>query len=281
MAARSAWTGAITLGGFPINVSAFSLLKSKSAESFKGLCPCHNQPVKMPRVCSVDGSPVTAPIKGVVRGSGKSAQYIPVPAEAVEALAQAERSVSLEILQLPKVDEVPWHMATGRYGLVPDSSVPGSEGPVGILWNGLLASGRCVIMEWTKRAGSRPSLAAVRADEDGLTAVDLPYFTDLKVEKPAYQFVINEQAQQMFETFVTTMDYDVGAFNLATYVDTYAERRAELVAKALNGEVIEATATAAPAPATPDLMAMMTAALAAVPSKAKPKAATPKEKVIA
>lgn len=277
MAARSAWTGAITLGGFPINVTAYSLLKSKSAESFKGLCPCHHQPVKMPRVCSVDGTPVTDPIKGVVRGSGKSATYIPVPADAVAALASAERSVALEILQLPKADEIPWHMATGRYGLVPDPKVPGSEGPVGILWNGLLASGRCVIMEWTKRAGSRPSLAAVRADEDGLTAVDLPYFTDLKVEKPGYEFVVNEQAQQMFETFVTTMDYDVGKFDLATFVDTYAERRAELVEKALNGEVIEASAAPAPVSSTPDLMAMMTAALA---GKGKPKA-TAKDKVVA
>lgn len=276
MAARAAWAGAITFGVFPINVVAFSLLNSPSAESFKGLCSCHHAPVTMPKRCSVDDTVLTPDqiVKGVTQGRGKNATYVPLPTDAVQALTAAESSQALEILRMPKADGVPWHLATGRYRLVPDPKVAGSEGPCTVLWNGLYASGRAIISEWSKRAGTRPVLCAVRADEYGLTAIDLPYATSLKVDAPEHRFEANEQAQQMFETFVGTLGINTDDFTHAAFTDTYAEKRAELVAKALAGEQIEVVAPAAPPAAAPDLMAAMAAALANAkpPAKGKGKA---------
>ena len=274
MAPRSAWSGAITLGGFPINVVAYSLLNSPSADSFKNLCACHHEPIVMPKRCKIDDKPLADSdmVKGIARGRGKNATFVPVPAEAVEALTDAERTKTLEILRLPKVASVKWHLATGRYRLVPDPDVPGSEGPTGILWNGLLASERAVISEWAKRAGSRPVLCAIRADEYGLTAIDLPYASSLKVDAPEHKFEVNEQAQQMFEMFVQQLGISTDDFAHAAFEDTYAQRRAELVEKALNGEVIEVEKAEVEATPAVDLMAAMSAALANAKPPAKPKA---------
>lgn len=271
--ATPSWSGAIVLGGFSIHVRAWSLVNSPSGESFKGLCKCHQQPVVAPKRCAVDDTALDPEqiLKGVQNGGrGKSATYAAIPPEAVAALTDAERSSALEIAKLPAADTVPWHLATGRYALVPDPEVAGSDGPVGILWNGLRGTNRALVSEWSKRAGSRPVLMALRAEADMLLAVDLPYATSLKVDLPAWTPEANEQAQGMFEAFVGTIGYDTGDFVHDEFVDTYKARRNELVAKALAGEAIEVQAVQAATPAVPDLMAAMEAAL----SQAKP---TPKK----
>lgn len=283
MAPRSAWDGAIILGGFPIAVSAYSLLNSPSAESFKGLCVCHQQPVTMPKRCAVDDT-VLGPdqiLKGVQTGGrGKTATYTALPPDAVAALTNAERSTTLEIAKLPGADTVPWHLATGRYALVPNDKVPGSDGPVGILWNGLLASGRALVSEWSKRAGSRPVLMALRASDDGLMAVDLPFASSLKVDVPRHPFEVNEQAQGMFDAFVAQIGYDTADFVHDEFEDTYKAKRDELVAKALAGETIDVQPVQA-APAVPDLMAAMQAALAGAQAPAKKAPAKKKAKAAA
>lgn len=270
-AATSAWAGALSLGGFNINLVAYSLLKSSSADSFKNLCACHEQPVVAPKRCSVDDTTLTEAqmLKGVARGRGKSATFVPVPADAVKQLAAAERTQTLEILRLPKADGIPWHLATGRYRLVPDPDVAGSAQPVEILWNGLLASERAVVSEWSKRAGNRPVLCVIRADVYGLTAIDLPYASSLKVDAPEHAFTENEQAQKMFEAFATQLGLNTDAFSHEAFTDTYAERRAELVEKALNGEVIVPEAAPVEAAPTVDLMAAMQAALEGAKAPAK------------
>lgn len=282
MAARSAWKGAITLGGFPINVVAYSLLQSASAQSFKGLCACHQQPVVMPKRCSVDDTVLGADqiLKGVEQGRGKAKSYVALPQDAVDALTAAEATDALEIMRLPKVDSVPWTLATGRYRLVPDPDVAGSNGPVEILWNGLIASERAVISEWQKRANSRTQLVAIKADVYGLTAVDLPYATALKIDAPEHKFEPNEKAQQMFEMFVEAQGYDTADFTHTAFPDSYSERRAKLIALAVAGDPIPVSEVESAPAAVPDLMAAMEAAL----SNAKPpkkKSAKPKAKATA
>lgn len=277
MAARAAWSGAITFGGFPIHVQAFSLLKSASADSFKGLCPCHHQPIVQLKHCATTNDVISADdlVKGATQGRGKSATYHPLTPEVVDAIAAGagERSSALEILKLPPVASVPFHLATGRYRIVPDKDVAGSEGPVGILWNGLMASERALISMWSKRAGAKPVPMAMRADIYGLTAVDLPFASDLNGDVPEHKFEANDQAQAMFEQFVAVQGYSTDEFAHASLTDEYSQRRAELVAQAIAGETIEVATPAPAAQAVPDLMAAMQAALANATPPAKAKAA--------
>lgn len=276
MASRAAWTGAITFGGFPINVEAHSLLKSSTAESFKGLCPCHHEPITQLKTCATTGDPVAHQdvVKGAVRGRGKAATYYPLASEVIDAIAEGagERSTVIEIESLPPTASVPFHLATGRYRIVPDPDVPGSAGPVEILWNGLTASERCIMSRWSKRAGSKPVLMAMRADVYGLTAIDLPFASDLKADVPEHKFDENPQAQAMFEQFASIQGYSTDDFAHGSFVDEYGKRRAELIEKALAGETIETTAPAAALAAVPDLMAAMQTALATAKPPAKTKA---------
>lgn len=277
MAARATWSGAITFAGFPINVRAYSAVKSRSSQSFKRLAPSDKLPVKQQLVDTAGDVHEQADcLKGVEVTRGK---FVALDPAAVEMIQTAERTDLIEPDRFADRDSVPLHLATGSYRLVPDDKVPGSEGPVGILWNGLRATERVLITSWTPRAGSREALLAVYADEDGLVANTLPYLAELN-DVPEWTPTENEQAAATFSQFVE-QNYSTDPFDHAAFESTYLARREAAVQAALNGEVIEAP-TDAPAPAaTPDLMAAMQAALdgggdikkpAKAKSKAKPKA---------
>ena len=50
---RSMWKGAVSFGMVAIPVRLYLATESKSV-SFRSLCPCHKQPIKQKRHCSVD-----------------------------------------------------------------------------------------------------------------------------------------------------------------------------------------------------------------------------------
>ena len=150
-AARHSWQGAAEFGGFLIHLRAYPLIKSKSAESFKTLCPCHQQPVVAPKMCSVDQTPVDIAACG--KGVKVGREIKPLTQEAIDALAKGERTEVIPILALPERASVPLHLALKHFRFVPDEDVAGAEGPTGILWNGLLGSDRVLISEWVARNG--------------------------------------------------------------------------------------------------------------------------------
>src|SRR4051812_17323299 len=99
MAARSAWSGAISIGVGSIHVRAYGL--TKSAQSFTSLCSCHGQPIKQDKFCQVDGSRVArgnevatedngliTTEKGVKVAQGK---LVKLSATAVESISASER----------------------------------------------------------------------------------------------------------------------------------------------------------------------------------------------
>lgn len=267
--ARSAWKGAVEFGGFPIHLVAYTLVKSKSAESLKTLCPCHQQPVTMPKVCAVDGTAVNTETCGKGVMAGKSLHVL--DADALDALAKADRTNVLSINSLPPRASVPLHLAQKHYRLVPDKDVPGSEGPANILWNGLRGNERVLIAEWTMRTGSRTELVAVTADTHGLTGVVLPYATDFN-EVPEFAFTEDPAQAQMFDAFATQQGIPSDDFAHSAIVDEYGARRKEVIAKVVAGDPVEIAGAPASKPAVPDLMAAMQAAMSTVQPSAKPKA---------
>lgn len=276
-AAISAWQGAIDFGGFGINLRAYNLIQSRSAQSFKNLCPCHQQPVVMPKRCPVDGTEVNTDecAKGhqVSRGN-----IVVVPPEAVEQIKNAESTQLLEIKQLPKRDSVhELALATQHYRLVPNSDVPGSEQPAQILWNGLHASERVLVTEWVPRAGSRDSLLVVDADEFGLTGHVVPYASEIK-DTAEFKPVPDERAAGMFEAFATQAGISMDSFHHADFESAYEARRRIAIEAALSGEPIPAGAAPTKAAAVPDLMALMSAAVeeAKATKKPAPKKPAPK-----
>lgn len=266
--ARHSWQGAVDFAGFLIHMRAYSLLKSKSAESFKTLCPCHQQPVVAPKVCSVDQTHVDTSVCG--KGVKVGREIKPLTAEAIDALAKGERTEVLPILSLPERASVPLHLAFKHFRFVPDKDVAGAEGPTAILWNGLLGATRVLVTEWVPRSGSRNELLVISADTHGLTGVVLPYVTDFN-EVPEHKFDVDPNAAAMFEAFAAQQSLSLDDFAHSSYVDAYGERRKKAIEAALAGKAVPTDAKAPVKPAVPDLMAAMSAALAgATPPAKKP-----------
>lgn len=265
---RSSWTGAIDLGGFPIHVSAYALTKSKAAQSFKSLCPCHHEPIVQHKVCATTGEKIA--MEDLGKGVELTRGTITVlPPEAVEQIKSSERSDVLAIQRLSPVESVPLHLATGHYRIVANEKVPGSAGPVGILYNGLRVNGLALVTEWIPRAGSRNQLVVLHADAYGINANTLPYATDLQAV-PEGKYDHDEKAAAMFTAFADQQGIDRLDFTHTAFEDAYSARRADVIEKALAGETIQVSAPASTAPAVPDLLAAMEASLAAVKAPKAP-----------
>jgi non-homologous end joining protein Ku len=275
--ARSTWTGAIEFAGFPINVRAYAVLQSAANGSFKGVCDCHSLPVKQDKFCSVDGSRVARANEqagtGGLIGTAKAVEvskgkFAVLSEAAIESIESSQRTDVVRIERVCSLASIPLHTQNGCLRLIADEKVPGSAGPVGILWNGLRDGHAAVIEGFCPRAGTKPSLLVVYADDSGLFASTLPY-ADQVQPVPGDAPVIDDEQAAVFEKFVA-MTYPTEDFDHGYYVNHYKERRDAAITAALNGGTIAAP-QAAPAPtAAPDLMAAMKASLDAV-AKGKPK----------
>ena len=255
MAARSTWSGAISFAGFPIPVKAYNVTKSRASDSFKTLAP-NGEPVKQVLVDSNGEAVVRAECgKGVEVAKGTYAALAP---EAVEAIQSAERTGSLEPSHFCDLDTVPITLATGSFRFLPNDKVPGAEKSVQTLWNGLRASGKAMVAEWTPRAGSRDSIIVLYADEQGIAGVQLPYAAELN-DLPKFEPVEDEKAAQMFSQVIEA-SYEARDFNHEEHASTWKARRDAAVEAALEGKPVEAAAPAEAA-GTPDLLAAMAAAL--------------------
>lgn len=266
MAARSTWKGAIEFGGFPVYIAAYKLARSRSSDSFKSLCPCHGAPVQQPKVCSVDGTKMEAAdlLKGVEVGG----QMQVLDAAAVESLT-GDRSQLLKIEQLVPVADLP-SLTTDQFRIVPDAKVPGSEGPVNVVWNGLLANELAILTTWQPSSRSRDSILAVVADEFGLTGLQIPYLSELN-ETPEFLPERDDQQADMFMAFTAQSGVTPSGFAHSQFVSNYATNREAAITAALSGTPLPATAPTT-TPAVPDLMAALKASIDNVQATPKKKA---------
>lgn len=254
--ARSYWSGPIIVAGFPFGVKVYSL-NGKSAESFKTLCACHDEPIAQKNTCASTGDVVTDPKKGVAHGGG----WIALDPAVIEAINADGKSATIDPLNMPPVASLPMHLSNAAYQLV--NADAASAVPVATLWRVLRKTMLAIESVWTPRAGSKDKRMVIHATETGLVANELPWGADLR-DVPAGDVltaVVPDEQVLMFEKALPTL-YSTQPFDMAARSSAYAERRADLIAKALAGAPMPA-ASAAPAPAGPDLMAALQASLAA------------------
>ena len=275
-AATTSWSGGLELAGFPINVKLYATVASASADSFRMLAPESGVPVKQQLIDPSTGEVVerSDTLKGVEVSKDK---YVALDKAAVDAIALRERTQIAAPRSFCPLGTVPLGLATKRFAVRPNDKVPGAEVPVGILWNGLLASGLAYVTELTMRSGSRDTILILHADEEGLWASSLPYITEVK-PLPEFRFERDEKAANLFAQFVQT-SYATEDFDHHAFESQYTARREAAIAAALKGEPVEVAQEATPAKDAPDLMALMEAQVAAKgPTGKKPKARKPAKK---
>lgn len=271
--ARSSWTGAIDLGGFPVHIALYNRVRSTRGESFRMIAP--NGGGVSQQLVDSDGEPVERAACG--RGVERGGALIPLSQEALDTIGKAERSTTLEPGAFAPIDTVPLDLSTTSYAVVPDGKVAGADGPVMILWNGLLARGLAYITTITVRSGSRDGILAIYAKDDGLYAAAIPFEAEVNAT-PEVEWTVDPKAREVFSAFVEAQYASItGPFDHTAFESEYATRREQVLDKVLSGAEVEAPAAPAPADSTPDLLANLEAAVAEASkpkgkAKAKPKA---------
>jgi len=256
MSARSTWRGSIDFAGFPVPVAVYPLVKSTTTESFKMLGR-DGLPVKQQYV-QADGE--TIPYGDCGRGVeiGKD-EYAPLSAEALEMIADSEKSTVVEAEYFCPVSSLPTVLSTESYSVLPDPKVAGSDRSVNVIWNGLRAHEMAYVTKVTFRAGSKDRVVAIYATDTGLIARTFPFVEDLHTEVATKSpFVEDEKQAELFGKFVT--DDRVREFSLDDFHSDYRDRRQEAIRQALDGKPLP-TRAEKPLP-TADLMAALEAQLA-------------------
>lgn len=254
--ARSYWSGAIIVAGFPFNVKAYGMGGS-SPESFKTLCPCHGDPIAQKNTCRTTGDILTDVDKGVENGKDN---FVALDAAVIEAIG-GTKSATIDPLNLPPVASIPLELSQAAYRLV--NADAASAQPVATLWTVLRKTMLAIDAVWTPRGGGKDERIVIHATEAGLMANKLPWHADLR-EVPAGEVLttaVPDAQVTMFEKALPSL-YSTQPFDMAAHKSEAAGRRTELIAKALAGQPMPA-APAATAPAGPDLMAALQASLAA------------------
>ena len=261
-----AWRGAIEMGGFPINVALYSRVKKQRTESFRTLAP-NGQPVKNKQVDS-DGNPVDSDStqKGVEVSKD---QYVPLTEEALEKIKEGGKTKIAKPDSFCPLESIDLTLAIDRFAVRPDSKVPVSDAAVNIVWNGLRSTGSAYVSQVTLRGGSHDSVLVLYATETDFFGALLPFEEEL-YPVPEADFTRDEQQEQLVAQ-VIDQQYEKGEFEHGKYRSEYRARRQQAIEAVLSGaEVPEPEQT--PTQQTPDLMAMLSQAVA------KPKGKTKVEK---
>ena len=281
--ANSSWRGALDLAGRSVNVALYSRLKSRSAESFKTLAP-DGKPIKQVKISSDEYAKLEADPKAEVTtlGTNDTDKGVPIgggefkalPEEAVTAITGAAKSGVVEAADYVPLDSLPLELALTSYTVVPDDKVVGAERDVNTVWNGLRASGLAYITTITMKAGSRDSILAIYADDDGMHAVTLPFAAEVQ-PTPTHEFTADEAEADPVKAFIEAK-YEVEAFDHGEYESTYRKTREDAIAKALAGVEIPKPKAAPKAEAGPSLMESLADAADTATSKPKKKPAAKK-----
>jgi Ku protein len=264
--ATTAWRGAIEFSGFPINVALYGRVKSRSGDSFKTLDPVHKQPVKQQYV-DINDEVVdrSETLKGVEVEKGV---WTPLTPEAVEMIAEGERSEVLEPDSFSPLSTIDLGLALQTYEVLPDAKVAGSDKSVNTLWNGLRATGLAYVSRLTMRSGSRDAIVVFYATDHDLRAATLPFAAELN-DVPSFTFEADEKQADLFRLVVGD---DIQPFDLAAFQSEYRTRRQAAIDAALSGKKIAKPKAKKQAEPANDLMAALEAKVAAKGGK-KAKAA--------
>jgi non-homologous end joining protein Ku len=272
--AYTAWRGAIEInvGGFPIpvHVSFMARKTPMKGQSFKLISPdglpVSQQYIAQQIVPGADGGePTVQEWRGTIGDCARGYEVAkgdirPLPPEVLEAIGRSERDEMVAPNCFVPLDSIDLALAGDTYSVVPDDQVAGSAKSASVIWNGLRYAGVAYVTQIVMRAGAIDRIVAIYADHIGLRAVTLPFASELKDEPVEPQFEVNDTAGSMFAQAIDTT-YEVKPFDSADYTPHHAERRAEALAKWLEGEAI-VTPEPTPEPdAQPDLMAALEAAM--------------------
>jgi non-homologous end joining protein Ku len=275
--AHRAWRGAIEFAGFPVNIALYGRVKKQRNKSFRQIAPS-GQPMQAGwPVDSATGERYDPELtrKGV---EVEKNQFAIMTEEAIEQINGGVKTVIAEADQFAPLETIALDLAIDRFAVRPDDQVPGAEKAANIVWNGLRASGLAYVSQ-VSLGGGHDAILALWANDEGFWGALLPFVHEL-YDVPEFEFTEDEKAAGLFAQVVEA-HHEPEPFAHSRYVSEYATRRQAAIDAVVAGEEIEVRELEPVAESAPDLMAALTAALAAGKKEPKIVPASKKEEVTA
>lgn len=256
------WKGAVSFGMVAIPVRLYLATESKSV-SFRSLCPCHKQPIKQQRHCSVDGNVLEW--KEVLRGFEISKDhYVIIEDEDLDRLPIATNH-SIDIQEFVDASEIPDELYMKQaYYLEPEKV---GVKPYYLLKKALEEVGRVAVGKIAFH--DREHMATMRPHGAGIVVNTLHWPDEIRsmedLNLPEEDVKIDEREMSMAKMLIENL---TEAFDPARYHDEYREALLAVANAKAEGQEVT-VAEAAPQPKVMDLMAALKASVEASKKGAK------------
>jgi DNA end-binding protein Ku len=257
---RPIWSGTISFGLVSIPVKLYNAVSKKNV-SFNQLDSRTMSRIRLKKTSADDGSDV--PDDVIVKGYEVSkGNYVVVDTDELEQFMPVPtRTIDLdEFVELNEIDPI---FYDSPYYVAPDKVTK----PYVLLARAMEESGKVAIGRFVMR--NKQYTAAIRAVDGHLVLSTMVYGDEVVQPSAIEEFdklddvELSDREVAMAEQLVESL---TGTFEPERYHDTYREQVVELIGKKAAGEVFEAIAPAATAPAVVDLMAALEASVQAAKS---------------
>jgi len=262
------WKGAVSFGMVSIPVRMYLATESKSV-SFRSLCPCHQQPIKQKRHCSVTDDVLEW--KDVVKGYELSKdQYVIIEDSDLDNLPLATAR-TLDITEFVDAGEIDDELyLKNAYYLEPEKA---GLKPFYLLKEALEEAGRVAVGKIAFH--DREHMATLRPHGKGVVVNTLHWPDEIRsiedLNLPEEEIKIDQREMAMAKMLIDNLTEE---FDPARYHDEYREALEKVAEAKAEGHTIE-VGEEAPAPRVMDLMAALKASVEA--SKRGGKAAPSQE----
>jgi DNA end-binding protein Ku len=250
------WKGAVSFGMVSIPVRMYLATESKSV-SFRSLCPCHKQPIKQKRHCSVTDDVLEW--RDVLKGYelGKD-QYVIIEDDDLDNLP-LPTARTLDITEFVDASEIDDELyLKSAYYLEPEKA---GLKPFYLLKEALEEAGRVAVGKIAFH--DREHMATLRPYGKGVVVNTLHWPDEIRsideLNLPEEEIKIDQREMAMAKMLIDNLTEE---FDPARYHDEYREALQKVAEAKAEGHTIEVTEDA-PAPRVMDLMAALKASVEA------------------
>jgi len=250
------WKGAVSFGMVSIPVRMYLATESRSV-SFRSLCPCHQQPIKQKRHCSVTDDVLEW--KDVIKGYELSKdQYVIIEDEDLDNLP-LPTARTLDITEFVDASEIDDELyLKSAYYLEPEKT---GLKPFYLLKQALEEAGRVAVGKIAFH--DREHMATLRPHGKGVVVNTLHWPDEIRemedLNLPAEEIKIDQREMAMARMLIDNLTEE---FDPARYHDEYREALEKVAEAKAEGHTIE-VGEDAPAPRVMDLMAALKASVEA------------------
>jgi DNA end-binding protein Ku len=250
------WKGAVSFGMVSIPVRMYLATESKSV-SFRSLCPCHHQPIKQKRHCSVTDDVLE--FKDVVKGYELSKDhYVLIDDNDLDNLP-LPTARTLDITEFVDASEIDDELYLKQaYYLEPEKA---GEKPFYLLKQALAEGGRVAVGKIAFH--DREHMTTLRPHGKGVVVNTLHWPDEIRsaedLNLPEEEVKVDKREMAMARMLIDNLTEE---FDPERYHDEYREALVALAEAKAAGQEIEVVADA-PAPKVMDLMAALKASVEA------------------